>query len=126
MKKQSNAILGCGAETAARRPLRRLLAASLICGSIFSGAVALSGCAVSNGQETAGQYVDDATITTKVKSSLASDGSVALAHQVGVETGKGIVQLSGFLPSVADRARAEQLAWAVKGVRGVKNDIVVQ
>lgn len=87
---------------------------------------AVSGCSVTSGQETTGQYVDDATITTKVKSALASDGGVTLANQVGVETGQGVVQLSGFVPSSADKERAADIAGSVKGVKSVTNDLVVQ
>jgi osmotically-inducible protein OsmY len=105
---------------------RRLAVASLLFSSVLGGVAVLSGCAVSSGQETTGQYVDDATVTTKVKSALASDGGMTLANQVGVETGQGIVQLSGFVPSSADRARAEAIARTVNGVRGVKNSLVVQ
>lgn len=86
----------------------------------------LSGCSVTSGQETTGQYVDDATITTKVKSALASNGGMTLANQVGVETGQGVVQLSGFVPSSADKERAEDITRTVNGVKGVTNDLVVQ
>ena len=85
-----------------------------------------AGCSVFQDQETPGQYVDSATISTKVKSKLASEGSAALASQVKVETSKDVVQLSGFVPSAADRTKAEQIAWSVDGVRGVKNEIIVQ
>ncbi|MEZ5832337.1 MAG: BON domain-containing protein [Dongiaceae bacterium] len=88
--------------------------------------VAAAGCSVNQGQETTGQYVDSAAITTKVKTKLASDGGVALANQVKVETLKDVVQLSGFVPTAADRTKAEQIAWSVEGVSNVKNDIVVQ
>jgi hyperosmotically inducible periplasmic protein len=88
--------------------------------------VGAAGCSVFQDQETPGQYVDSATISTKVKSKLASDGSAALASQVKVETSQDVVQLSGFVPSDADRTKAEQIAWTVDGVRGVENDIIVQ
>ena len=88
--------------------------------------VGAAGCSVSSGQETTGEYVDSAAISTKVKTKLASDGGMTLANQVKVETLKDVVQLSGFVPSDADRTKAEQIAWSVEGVRGVKNDIVVQ
>jgi osmotically-inducible protein OsmY len=88
--------------------------------------VAAAGCSVSSGQETTGQYVDSAAISTEVKTKLASEGSMTLANQVKVETVKDIVQLSGFVPSTADRARAEEIAMSVDGVRSVKNDIIVQ
>jgi len=85
-----------------------------------------AGCSVSSGQESTGEYVDSAAISTKVKTKLASDGGMTLANQVKVETLKDVVQLSGFVPTDADRTKAEQIAWSVDGVRGVKNDIVVQ
>jgi hypothetical protein len=39
---------------------------------------------------------------------------------------RGVVQLSGFARSAAERVRAEALARATPGVAGVRNDIVVQ
>ena len=88
--------------------------------------VAAAGCSVQSGQESTGEYVDSAAISTKVKTKLAADGGVALANQVEVETLKDVVQLSGFVPTQADRTKAEQIAWSIEGVRGVKNDIIVQ
>jgi osmotically-inducible protein OsmY len=88
--------------------------------------VAAAGCTVFQDRETPGEYVDSAAISTKVKSKLASEGGTALASQVQVETLNDVVQLSGFVPSEADRTRAEQIAWTVEGVRSVQNDIIVQ
>ena len=88
--------------------------------------VGAAGCSVFSDQESTGQYVDSAAISTNVKTKLASDGGMTLANQVKVETLKDVVQLSGFVPSDADRTKAEQIAWSVEGVRGVKNDIIVQ
>ncbi|HJR21320.1 MAG TPA: BON domain-containing protein [Dongiaceae bacterium] len=85
-----------------------------------------AGCSVFQDQETPGEYVDSATISTQVKSKLASEGSATLASQVKVETSRDMVQLSGFVPSEADRTMAEQIAWSVDGVRSVENDIIVQ
>ena len=88
--------------------------------------VGVVGCSVNSGQESTGEYIDSAAISTKVKTKLAADGSAALAQQVKVETLKDVVQLSGFVPSEVDRTKAEQIAWSVEGVRGVRNDIIVQ
>lgn len=88
--------------------------------------VPAAGCSIFSDQETTGEYVDSAAISTQVKSKLATDGSMTLANQVKVETVKDVVQLSGFVPSEADRTKAEQIAWTVDGVRGVQNDIIVQ
>lgn len=88
--------------------------------------VALGACSVQQGQETPGEYVDSAAISTQVKTKLASEGGAALFNQVEVETMKDVVQLSGFVKNDTDRAKAEQIAWTVNGVRGVENDIIVQ
>lgn len=88
--------------------------------------MAAAACSVATEQETTGEYVDSATISTKVKTKLASEGGMTLANQVKVETVKDVVQLSGFVPTEADRTKAEQIAWSVEGVRAVRNDIIVQ
>lgn len=85
----------------------------------------LAGCAVARDQQTVGQYVDDTTITTQVKAKFADDPTVA-ATSIGVETLKGQVQLSGFAKSWQEKERAEVLARSVKGVAGVRNDIIVR
>jgi len=88
--------------------------------------IGAAGCSVFSDQQTTGEYVDDATISSKVKTKLASEGGMNLANQVKVETMNDVVQLSGFVPSDKDRTQAEQIAWSVDGVRSVKNDIIVQ
>lgn len=87
---------------------------------------ALSACAVASGRETGSEYVDDATITTKVKTQLASDVGLTPANQIHVETSKGVVQLSGFVDTAAHKAEAESIARGVEGVEGVQNSIIVQ
>jgi hyperosmotically inducible periplasmic protein len=84
-----------------------------------------SGCAVGRGQETAGAYVDDAAITTAVKAKYATDATVA-ATSISVETLNGVVQLSGFAKSNNEKIQAENIARAIKNVKGVRNDIVVR
>jgi hyperosmotically inducible protein len=87
--------------------------------------VQVTGCAVARDQQTVGSYVDDATITTRVKASFAKDPVVA-ATSINVETLKGTVQLSGFAKSAAERSTAERLARETEGVKTVRNDIVVR
>lgn len=84
----------------------------------------LQGCAVTSGQSSVGQYVDDATITTRVKARMAEDPAVA-ALRIKVETLKGEVQLSGFATSQAEKDKAGAIAAAVPDVKGVRNSIVV-
>lgn len=87
--------------------------------------LALVACAPTAKREGAGEYVDDALITTKVKAALAADPDVK-ATEVNVETFKGMVQLSGFVSSRESIQKAIDLARGVSGVRGVKNDMVVK
>ena len=84
-----------------------------------------TGCAVVRGQETVGAYVDDAAITTAIKAKFVDD-KVVSAGSISVETLNGIVQLSGFAKSTAEKSQAEQIARASKNVRSVRNDIVVR
>ncbi|WP_043114947.1 BON domain-containing protein [Solimonas soli] len=99
---------------------RVLLSAFVACTLLAS-----SGCAVTRGQSTAGEYVDDATITTKVKAKFAEDATVS-AMAISVETLQGVVQLSGFAKNQAEKDRAAQLASSTVGVKSVKNAIVVK
>jgi hyperosmotically inducible protein len=85
----------------------------------------LAACAAMSGRETAGEYVDDATITTKVKAALFDDPALKVM-QIGVETMQNVVQLSSFVDSPQVKARAGELARSVTGVREVKNDLVVR
>ncbi|MBS0555102.1 MAG: BON domain-containing protein, partial [Proteobacteria bacterium] len=74
---------------------------------------------------TVGEYVDDATITTRVKAKFAEDPTVS-AMAISVETLRGTVQLSGFAKSATEKSHAEKIARSTSGVKGVKNDIVVR
>jgi len=82
-------------------------------------------CESKSKQESAGEYVDDSVITTKVKSLLAAD-DLLKAFQVSVETNKGTVQLSGFVASQQAVDKAGEIAHSVKGVTSVKNDLIVK
>lgn len=85
----------------------------------------LGACTVMSGRETVGEYVDDATITTKVKAAMFDDPSLKVM-QISVETMQNVVQLSGFVDSEQTKARAGERARSVEGVREVKNDLVVR
>jgi hyperosmotically inducible protein len=80
---------------------------------------------VSTPQATAGQVIDDATVTASVKAMLAED-STTKAHQVNVETQKGVVQLTGFVDSTTAKARAGELARSIDGVVTVRNDLEIR
>lgn len=92
---------------------------------LAAAALAMTGCAVTRGQETVGSYIDDTTITTQIKARMVDDKSVDAAA-ISVETLKGTVQLSGFAKSAEEKERAEAIARRVNGVRAVQNSIAIR
>lgn len=80
-------------------------------------------CASTRTHESTGEYIDDSVITTKVKTLLARDDFFK-SFQIGVETYKGIVQLSGFVNSQQAVDKAGQIARSVQGVNSVKNHLL--
>jgi hyperosmotically inducible protein len=84
--------------------------------------VSVIGCASTSTQEGTGEYVDDTVITSKVKAAILGESSLKSA-EINVETFKGIVQLSGFVSSNANKGKAVELARSVKGVKSVKDDM---
>jgi osmotically-inducible protein OsmY len=88
--------------------------------SIFIAAIL--GCASTPNKEGTGEYFDDTLVTTKVKAAIFNEPGLK-STEINVETFKGTVQLSGFVSSKADIARAGEVAAAVKGVSSVKNDL---
>jgi hyperosmotically inducible protein len=90
----------------------------------FALVTMLASCAMVSGRETAGQYVDDTAITTKVKSEILGDPALKVL-QINVETMQGVVQLSGFVDSKQSRTKAVNIAKHVRGVKSVQDDLVV-
>jgi osmotically-inducible protein OsmY len=82
-------------------------------------------CASTPKTEGTGEYVDDSVITTKVKSLLAADDFLK-SFQIGVETFKGIVQLSGFVNSQQAVDKAVEITKSVQGVKSVKNNLILK
>jgi osmotically-inducible protein OsmY len=94
--------------------------------AISSGLALLPvGCAGTATRESTGEYVDDAGITTKVKTAFVRD-PIVKALDVKVETFKGVVQLSGFVDTPDQKTRAEQIARNTPGVQSVKNNISIK
>jgi hypothetical protein len=85
----------------------------------------LAACAATRTQSSAGEYVDDSVITTKVKSLLAEDDFLK-SFQISVESFKGTVQLSGFVNSQKAVDKAGEIAKSVQGVKSIKNDLIVK
>ena len=88
-------------------------------------AVFIAGCAGTMKKESTGEYVDDTVITSKVKAEIFNDPMLKVL-QINVESFKGVVQLSGFVDSAKAVDRAVEVAGSVKGVKSVKNSLVVK
>ena len=102
---------------APKQPSRLLIAALL--------AVAIAGCAPAEKKQTSGEYIDDAWITSKVKGAFVKDPQLSAA-QIKVDTYQGEVQLTGFVADAGNVGKAAAVAGGVKGVRSVRNDILVK
>jgi osmotically-inducible protein OsmY len=91
-----------------------LLAVLLVAGTFAAGR--------SQAQEK--RLIDDSTITQRVQDAIAQDRVLAGLH-IEVRTLDGLVNLTGFVRSLEDIARAGELVRAVRGVLGVRNGLRV-
>lgn len=73
---------------------------------------------------TAGDKVDDASITAQVSAGLAKDPDLS-AVKINVDTQGGAVTLNGPAPNLAAKDRAQEIAKSVKGVTSVTNLLVI-
>ncbi len=74
--------------------------------------------------KTAGDTTDDVGIAASVKSSLLAEKGVP-SNDVNVEVYKGVVLLSGFVKTQAEKDAAGKVAKNVKNVASVRNQLVV-
>ena|SRR6185295_16248118 len=91
---------------------------------MLMGLVGLSGCESITGKSTR-QTVNDASITAAVQTKLEKDDQFAYIPRMKVDTERGVVNLSGGVPTASQRARATRLAQEVEGVTGVNNNLQV-
>jgi osmotically-inducible protein OsmY len=90
---------------------------------VFVAAIGVSSLAFA--EQSAGQYIDDAAITTKVKAALLSDSQLK-ATQVSVETNSGVVKLTGAVDSKTQESEAVRVANKVDGVKSVMDQLTVR
>ena len=84
----------------------------------------LAACSTPAGR-SAGEFVDDSTITTKVKAKLIKD-SVLQGFAIDVDTFQGEVTLTGGVNVPEQRERAGQIARETRGVKKVNNLLKVK
>jgi hyperosmotically inducible periplasmic protein len=85
----------------------------------------LAGCAGDRYNQSTGQHIDDNRTAERVKEALAHDPQYKY-DGVNVVAFKGVVQLSGFVNTKAQKSTAGDVAKKVEGVREVENNITVK
>ena len=98
--------------------LRQTLTSLVVIVALMSGCQAMTG-------STAGQNVDDSTITASVKTKLAGE-KLSTLTRVEVDTIRGVVSLNGVAETAEQRARVENVTRQVDGVRGVNNNLQIE
>lgn len=80
------------------------------------------GCRVMHHQETAGQYVDDTTLSARAKAALIKDKNVK-SSDFSIEVYQGNVTLTGVASTPTEAKLAEEDIRSIDGVKSVKNDV---
>ncbi len=86
--------------------------------------VAAKAVTVSKSDRSIGEFVDDVLIKTILKNSYF-DQSEKIFFNVDVEVSQGRVLLTGTLDNIDLRIEATRIAWGVKGVQTVINEIQI-
>lgn len=104
----------------------RILSMALCLGLLTTAAVGtFTGCAGSSNERSTGQYIDDKTMQHQVRDAL-SDNAEYKFDNVNVDVYRGTVQLSGFVQNADQKAKANDIAKSVQGVKDVQNNISLQ
>ncbi|MDC8757880.1 BON domain-containing protein [Janthinobacterium fluminis] len=109
--------------------LNSLVAIALLSGASMSASYAAEAATpaapAQSTQLAANAAVTDEAITSSAKAALGADPQLA-ALPVSVSVKKGVVLLSGEVPSAEAGDRVVQLVASVAGVKEVKNDLKVK
>jgi osmotically-inducible protein OsmY len=77
-------------------------------------------------RESVSSSTSNATLTGKVKTALASDVGLGTVTSINVDSDNGVVTLKGGVDSADKKAKAEEIAKKVDGVKSVKNELRVE
>lgn len=105
-------------------PKRRGIMRSVVLGGVLLISILAVGQGCNTVQSPKAQ-VDDAQITTEVKSKLASDVNASSLTDISVNTTNSVVTLAGQVESAEIKQRAQTVAAAVPGVARVNNELQV-
>ena len=111
-----------------------MMGSALVCGSAMAEATATdkaqstantAGEKIDNSMNKVGNFMDDSSITAKVKAALV-DADDIKSTDISVETEKNVVTLSGFVESQAQAEKAVAVAKKVEGVTSVSDKLHVR
>ena len=77
-------------------------------------------------REKVSSTASNATLTTKVKTALASDVGMKTMTNIDVDSNNGVVTLKGRVDSADAKKKAGDIAKKVDGVKSVKNELKVE
>lgn len=98
----------------------------VLCLSLSVAAViGVSGCAGDRYERSTGEYIDDKSLSSRVRSAL-SDNAEYKFGDVNVTSFRGTVQLSGFVSTSDQKRKAGDTAEKVQGVKNVENNITLK
>jgi osmotically-inducible protein OsmY len=105
--------------------MKKQIAYLIIASSMALGPLAFTtGCAVTSGRESAGQYTKDKEIAARIKTRLYADRATK-GTEVEVQSLRGVVQLSGFVDNQEAKNRAGEIAASTPGVVQVYNNLLL-
>ena len=93
------------------------------CAQVATG-TAVKVATVSQEERTIGEFVDDAIIKAVIKNSYF-DQNEKLFFNIDVEVSQGRVLLTGTIENIDLKIEATRIAWGVKGVQTVINEIQI-
>ncbi|MBZ0059216.1 molecular chaperone OsmY [Leclercia adecarboxylata] len=111
-----------------------MMGSALVCGSAMAETTATdkaqstantAGEKIDNSMNKVGNFMDDSSITAKVKAALV-DADDIKSTDISVETDKNVVTLSGFVESQAQAEKAVSVAKGVEGVKSVSDKLHVR
>lgn len=100
------------------------LFAMLLSAVLAAGCGTMTGTSPDGSKKSAGQVLDDAVITSKVKTALLADPDIS-GLKINVDTEKGRVKLKGEVKTIGLRRKAESITRGVEGVQSVDNQLII-
>lgn len=86
--------------------------------------ICVSGCSTLTGR-TAGEIVDDSTITTTINAEIIKDPDLHYL-KINVDSFRGNVTLTGVVPDKESEKRIMEISRKVKGVKSVKSNLSIE